>query len=133
MFLRRIKLAAVIAISLQGCQLSSPSCSDSKYTNVVKQIALERWQASIKQTEALRILMPSDEAAKLLGEKLKSDPAFEIINIRTTKKDTNLNIVECAADITVKVSDITANKAVPFTYRAEDTSDGLPYVTAWGL
>jgi len=53
--------------------------------------------------------------------------------IRLTAKDATTGSISCAADLNVDVPNDWGSAKEPITYKVENTSDGKPYVTVFGL
>jgi hypothetical protein len=98
---------------LTGCNSGTPKCSASETKDLVIKIA-------------------KDELKKEGGASLIPKLKFDVINIRTTKHNKDVDSYECAADF--KMTGPRISKTFPITYTVESADDGDKfYVSVYGL
>jgi len=106
-----ITIIIVIGV-LNSCTDGTPKCGDNQSKNLVIKIA-------------------KDELIKKGMSKLIPNINFEVINIRTTSHDKDVDSYQCASDFKMTGE---KTKILSITYTVESTDDGEGlYVTVYGF
>lgn len=105
--------ALAIALMLSACSPSVPKCSDTKTTNLVKEIA----------DRGMR---------NKAGEEIAKAVSYAVEAIRTTDTHEQTGAHECAAELKINGNGRSVSGSI--TYTVEKTDDGKQfYVKVFGL
>uniref|UniRef100_UPI00111A6600 hypothetical protein n=4 Tax=Escherichia coli TaxID=562 RepID=UPI00111A6600 len=98
---RAILLVLIAAGLLAGCGEKTPKCSSDDAKNLVGDIA----RKTIEK-----------------GMKLDKDVRISVENVRTISHESDLDVYQCAADLTFTKPDL--QNSLPITYRIQKTDEG---------
>ena len=109
---RAILLVLIAAGLLAGCGEKTPKCSSDDAKNLVGDIA----RKTIEK-----------------GMKLDKDVRISVENVRTISHESDLDVYQCAADLTFTKPDL--QNSLPITYRIQKTDEGKGqfYINVSGL
>ncbi|MEI1581849.1 hypothetical protein QJN60_08405 [Escherichia coli] len=109
---RAILLVLIAAGLLAGCGEKTPKCSSDDAKNLVGAIA----RKTIEK-----------------GMKLDKDVRISVENVRTISHESDLDVYQCAADLTFTKPDL--QNSLPITYRIQKTDEGKGpfYINVTGL
>ncbi|ECC4148249.1 hypothetical protein C0Z23_21975 [Salmonella enterica] len=119
-------LSFLILLILTGCDTNTPKCSSDDARDLVINIARENYGKKALYNALVRLGLP-------LGTKF-NDVEFSVINIRTTGRESQLNIYQCAADLELSHSAARETRSIPITYQIQKTDDSDQfYINVYGL
>ncbi|KMK82606.1 hypothetical protein [Pectobacterium brasiliense] len=116
---------------LAGCGESTPKCNSDDAKNLVVDIAQKQIK---KQFDQLRNSQMSEMVPKNTDSLM-----LKVINIRTLKHDSSLDIYQCAASLQMTMMDekskLPNTTELPITYNIQKTDDsnGQFYINVFGL
>ncbi|RDT53551.1 hypothetical protein DXF93_16270 [Escherichia coli] len=112
---------------LAGCDASTPKCNSNDAHELIVNIARENYGRKELYNALIRLGLP-------VGTKF-SEVQLTVINTRTTRYDSQLNIYQCAADLELTHSAARETRSIPITYQIQKTDDGDNqfYINVYGL
>ncbi|CAI0800452.1 hypothetical protein [Serratia fonticola] len=130
MHMRILAIGMVVAL-LSACDSATPKCNSNEAKNLVSDIAQKEIK---KQFDQLRNSQMSGMVPKNTDSLM-----LKVINIRTIKHDSSLDVYHCAATLKMTMLDDKLNlpntNELPITYHIQKTDDdnGQFYINVFGL
>lgn len=130
MHMRILAIGMVVAL-LSACDSATPKCNSNEAKNLVIDIAQKEIK---KQFDQLRNSQMSGIVPKNTDSLM-----LKVINIRTIKYDSSLDVYHCAATLQMTMLDDKLNlpntNELPITYHIQKTDDdnGQFYINVFGL
>ncbi|CAI1752493.1 hypothetical protein [Serratia quinivorans] len=127
----RLVLLFVSTGLLVGCGDSTPKCNSEDAKNLVIDIAQKQIN---KQFDQLRNSQLSSMVPKHTDSLI-----LKVINIRTVKHDSSVDVYQCSANLQMTMLDdeskLPKNNEIPITYNIQKTDDdnGQFYINIFGL